>query len=94
MAQVIFLKGDISSGFEAYGPYENWEDAFEDHTEAGWGMELIPPSQPAESPQGVEEPSSSQPAESSQGVEEPECLEGICSDFLERLNTVLDNPRT
>jgi predicted RNA-binding Zn-ribbon protein involved in translation (DUF1610 family) len=39
--QAIFLKGNISEGFTAYGPYESICEALEEHDgEDGWGMSL------------------------------------------------------
>ena len=43
---VVFLTGNLSDGFTAYGPYEEWEDAFADNEGVdGWGMEMVPPSE-------------------------------------------------
>jgi len=38
---IIWLYGNLSEGFVAYGPYASWEDCFEAHDgDEGWGMEL------------------------------------------------------
>lgn len=43
---VVFLTGNLSDGFTAYGPYENREDAHADNERLdGWVMVLIPPSE-------------------------------------------------
>lgn len=43
MEQVIFLTGNLSEGFTAHGPYEDWDEAFAAHeTDEGWGMTLSP----------------------------------------------------
>jgi hypothetical protein len=37
----IFLKGNLSEGFEAYGPYRNFDEASAAHEfEEGWVMVL------------------------------------------------------
>jgi hypothetical protein len=46
---VIFLKGNISEGFMAYGPYEDMDEADNAHmSEEGWLMTLIPKKTPQE----------------------------------------------
>jgi hypothetical protein len=38
---VVFLTGNLSEGFEAYGPYDNMDDACNAHEgEEGWLMTL------------------------------------------------------
>jgi hypothetical protein len=40
--EAIFLAGNLSDGFEAYGPYSDLEEAFLNHPgEKGWGMTLV-----------------------------------------------------
>jgi len=39
---IIFLKGNLSEGFQAFGPYEDWDECFKIHeNEDGWGMTLV-----------------------------------------------------
>jgi len=42
--QYIFLRGNVSEGFTAVGPYEDMDEAASAHDlEEGWLMSLLPP---------------------------------------------------
>lgn len=46
-AQWVFLMGNLSEGFEVFGPYPDFDTLCEAHDcEAGWGMQLLPPCKP------------------------------------------------
>jgi hypothetical protein len=51
--QWIFLVGNLSKGFEPFGPYDDFDVMSEVHdNEEGWGMQLLPAVKKEETPFG------------------------------------------